>query len=120
MASVLTNGRELYPLLPREHDRPYWVCRWCQAWVGCHEGSIKPMGYPADRPTRMARMMLHTRRLDPLWRDHGYTRNEIYFRLQQGMKLKPRQAHVGKFTREQCQQAWEILDPLYRAAKGRR
>lgn len=120
MASALTNGREMYPGIQKEHDRAYWICRACQAWVACHEGTIRPMGYPADRPTRMARSLLHTQRLDPLWRDHGYSRNEIYFRLQQGMRLTPRQAHVGKFTLDQCHQAWAILEPLYQAEKENR
>lgn len=49
-AAELVTGKEIYTHVPRLHDRKYWLCRDCNAYVGTHENSHyhKPLGSLAN------------------------------------------------------------------------
>lgn len=120
--AVLTNGLEVYPHRKDLHQKPIWICRNCGAYCGCHPNTTAPLGYPANKATRNARMKLHKLRLDPLWkprktasgkRKNGrFKRSEVYQFLQSRMGLSAEETHTGKFTIEQCREAWIILGEL--------
>lgn len=57
---------------------------------------------PADRDTRVARMLAHNA-FDRLWQKGHMTQGEAYEWLQQTFKLSPEQAHIGLFTKAQCE-----------------
>lgn len=48
-------------------DRYFWHCESCNAYVGCHPGTDKPLGELAKYATRQARMKAHLF-FDPIWR----------------------------------------------------
>ena len=69
------------------------------------------LGYPANQATRDARSKLHYMRLDPMWKERNspFTRHQLYQLLAEEMGLTPAETHVGKFTIEQCREAWLAL-----------
>lgn len=75
----------------------------CQTTHGCHpDGS--PLGIPANKETREIRMEVH-RWFDPLWMLGKLSRGAAYRKLQSHMHMNQKECHVGRFTREQCEQA---------------
>lgn len=113
-----TTGAEVYSH-KRLADKAIWICRPCKAYCGCHKGTHVALGYPANKELRGARMILHQRRLDPLWKPAKgfdrtpYKREEVYRYLSQVMAIPRKQTHVAMFTLEQCREAWLALGSLY-------
>ena len=112
--AVLTDGKEVYPHRKDLWQKRIWICRACNATCGCHPGSVVPLGYPADKQTRNARMRLHNERLDPLWKqarkgEKKRARTAVYKLLSERMDLDSKDTHTGMFTIEQCREAWRAL-----------
>jgi ssDNA-binding Zn-finger/Zn-ribbon topoisomerase 1 len=75
----------------------------CQCTHGCHpDGS--PLGVPADRSTRDARIETH-RWFDALWKQGKMSRHVAYKKLQAYMRMGTAKCHIGRFTKEQCERA---------------
>lgn len=57
----LVSGKEIYPYRPDLHDRMFWLCRPCDAYVGTHKNSKRhvPLGLLANADLRWARMRAH-------------------------------------------------------------
>lgn len=127
-AARLTDGREIYQHRPDLADKPIWACTVCEdTYVGCHPGTEEPLGFPADAALREARILLHHRRIDPLWKDAprtgGYgrldpagitqvqrtARGRVYGFLAARMGLTRETCHTAMFTLEQCREAWTAL-----------
>lgn len=62
---------------------------------------------PADYPTRQARRAAHFN-YDKLWRGGGLNRSLCYKLLARFMDLRRDDAHIGMFSREQCQKVHEF------------
>lgn len=59
-----------------KQDASVWFCAnypRCDAKVGCHPGTVKPLGTLADATTRRWRQKAHAV-LDPLWNHHVYAK----------------------------------------------
>lgn len=113
---ALTNGREVYPHRKDLAKTPVWICRRCNARVGCHPGSIRPLGFPANEALRKARALLHDRMLDPLWRDaddslgpYQQRRLRVYRYLSETLKIPRDQTHTAMFDLDTCRRAWRAL-----------
>lgn len=116
-ASRLTGGREVYPHRPDLRSKKFWKCDRCDASCGCHPGGVQPLGFPANKETRQARMKLHNQRLDPLWRtvprkQRNRTRGTLYAYMADCMGIPREKTHTGMFTIEQCRKAWECLGKI--------
>lgn len=76
----------------------------CRATHGAHPDG-KPLGIPADRETKKARIAAH-KAFDRMWRGpkSDCSRGEAYRRLQLLMNLSADEAHIGRFTKAQCEQ----------------
>ncbi|MFC6790631.1 zinc-finger-containing protein [Methylobacterium komagatae] len=128
-AARLTDGREIYPHRKDLADKPIWACTVCEdTYVGCHPGTEEPLGFPADGALREARILLHHRRIDPLWKNApetgGYNttddgavnvirkaaRGRVYGFLAERMGLTRDTCHTAMFTLEQCREAWVALN----------
>lgn len=69
-----------------------WLCRTCDAFVGCHKNTRVPKGrFLAKRDLREARKRAHLV-IDPLWQDGRYSRKFIYRELKNAFG---REVHVG-------------------------
>lgn len=97
-----------------------WVCLDCQAWVGCHQGSDRPLGRLADKELRTWKMEAHNW-FDPLWKkkvEQGMkkyeARNAAYQYLADAMAIDKKVCHIGMFDIEQCKQVVSICKQWYR------
>lgn len=98
----LTTGLKLY----NKHrfdlaDKKFWVCRPCKAWVGCHPGTVKPLGRLANAELRKAKMAAHEA-FDPLWRSGELSRSEAYAWLARTLGVSPANCHIGMFDVDGC------------------
>lgn len=128
-AALLVTGEVLYP---HRHDlahRFFWQCTPCDAYVGTHDGTRNPLGTLANKELRRARMILHDRMIDPLWKgapdcgayDHEKSdkraikkiqraaRPRVYRFLAHELGISVEETHAGMFTIEQCRAAWQVL-----------
>lgn len=113
----LVSGREVYPHRPDLHERPFWLCEPCQAYVGCHPGTSNPLGTPASLANRKARSFAH-HALDKLWRGEGapMSRSEAYEWLSAALEIHPDKCHIGMFDIPTCNRVVELAQ--IRAAGG--
>lgn len=120
---VCVTGDAIYPHRPNLHARWYWRCA-CGAYVGCHRDTQEPLGTPAGPTTRRARSQAHAA-FDALWRrkmardgvSQQVARQAGYDWLARGMGLDPADAHIGRFTAEQCAAVVALCQPYSRAVR---
>lgn len=85
-----------------------WYCKSCQAWVGCHQGTNKPLGRLANAELRVQKRFAHAA-FDPIWRGKtSFTRRAAYAWLAEEMGLPLEQTHIGMFDVDQCKQVIKI------------
>lgn len=109
---TLVAGSLIYPNRRDLARKQFWHCDGCLGYCGCHAGTDKPLGYPANEETRKARMKLHEERFDHLWKrqkDRPLHRKLAYAYLAEKMGIKKKRCHIAMFTLEQCREAWQIL-----------
>src|SRR5262245_42894115 len=85
----------------------------CTAAHGAHPDG-KPLGTAADKETKQARIVAHAA-FDDLWRSGKMSRRAAYRELQRVMGMKEAEAHIGKFTKGQCE---ELVRRLEQEANG--
>lgn len=76
----LTNGSEVYPHSKDLYSLPFWICRTCKNFVGCHHKTgnpTQPLGCIPTFEIKTYRKKIHAV-LDPLWKSGTYGRKEIY------------------------------------------
>lgn len=84
---------------------PFYGCTrypGCDGTHGAHADGT-PLGIPADRRTRLARMRAHQIFDDATWKNGRMGRNAAYRLLQEIMGMSREEAHIGRFTVEQCE-----------------
>lgn len=95
-----------------KYGRNYWksymcyLCKDCDAYVGCHNNTREPLGTMANNELRQWRMKVHNDYLDPLWREMGMDRREVYQILE---KHFWRPIHTWESDIEMCQKIIEFL-----------
>lgn len=87
-----------------------YLCRHCNAYVGCHKGTDRPLGRFADAELRYWKKAAHAV-FDPLWRQGRFRgqRKAAYEWLAEQMGLPVEQTHIGMFDIAQCKQAIKIV-----------
>lgn len=73
----------------------------CDAYVGAHKGSLKPMGTLADGSLRHKRIEAH-RALDQIWQEGHMTRHGVYDWLAFKLGLREKDMHIGMFSDYYC------------------
>lgn len=96
------------------HGRSYgmiYLCRRCDAYVGCHGNGDVPKGSLANAELREWRKKAHAR-FDPLWQygQFRHRRNAAYAWLARKMQIPVEQAHIGMFDVGQCKKLIAILN----------
>lgn len=102
----------------RSYGKIYY-CGDCNAWVGVHKGTDKPLGRLADAQLRYWKKQAHAA-FDPLWqygKFKGY-RNAAYAWLAGQMNLPVEKTHIGMFDVGQCKRAIQICNNFRRYAGG--
>lgn len=80
-----------------------YQCQNCNARVGCHKGTTRPLGNVANEALRLKRIETH-RVFDGWWKSQHMTRTGAYKWLSQQMRLPSGKTHIGGFEMDQCQQ----------------
>ena len=97
---------------------PVWICPPCQAWVGCHTGTAKPLGRLADAALRQAKQDAHAA-FDPLWQarqrrdgtsEHD-ARSRGYAWLAEQLGVSAKDCHIGMFDLATCRRVVDICAP---------
>lgn len=81
-----------------------WVCERypeCDAYVGCHKGTDKPLGRLANAALRQAKQQAHAA-FDPLWQSGAMTRAAAYEWLAAQVGVDVEDCHIGFFDLAQC------------------
>ena len=99
-------GAEAAKRLKLEREMIY-QCQNCNARVGCHKGTTRPLGNLANETLRLKRMETH-QVYDAFWKRSGMTRTQAYKWLAEQMNLTEDRAHIGSFEMYQCQMVIEL------------
>lgn len=109
----LVNGNAIYPHRPDLHHLRFWQCAPCEAYVGCHRGTERPLGRLANVELRTAKMAAHAA-FDELWKRTTaagtFDRNGAYKWVAQQLGIARADCHIGGFDVEQCQRVVEICN----------
>lgn len=88
-------------------DSYLYVCNGfpeCDAYVGAHKGSLKPMGTLANSGLRHKRIEAH-RALDQIWREGYMTRHGAYTWLAYKLGIREKDMHIGMFSDYYCSES---------------
>ena len=80
-----------------------WWCENCDAYVGCHKNTKKPLGTLGNSETRDARRKAHFE-FDRLWKNRKYPRRKAYDSLSRAFG---KQMHIGESDSETCKKIIE-------------
>lgn len=101
-----------------------YLCRPCNAWVGVHKNTDKPLGRLANASLREWKKKAHAS-FDPLWKrklskrqkelgldyKKSYARESGYKWLAEQMGIDGKDCHIGMFDIEQCKKVVQICSP---------
>ena len=118
----LVTGKTIYPTRSDLWGNHLWYCETDQAWVGCHNGSSRPLGILANGELRILKIRVHAL-LDPLWgkfeksrsntlpgkAPFSKSRSGAYRWLAEELGIPAAECHVGMFTNARCREALRIL-----------
>lgn len=102
--SAFVGGDIIYPHRPDLYSKRFYLCEPCNAYVGCHPGTRKPLGRLANAQLRQAKMDAH-RAFDPLWKNGNRSRSEAYKWLAGKLGIPEEECHIGMFDVHRCRQA---------------
>lgn len=104
----LVTGADIYPRRPELASKPFWKCATCAAYVGCHPGTLKPMGRLADAQLRAWKVRAH-QVFDRHWKSQGMTRSQAYQWLATELGITQSDCHIGMFDVAQCQRVVDVV-----------
>ena len=79
-----------------------WKDTQCPGGHGAHKDGT-PLGIPANKETKDARKAAH-HVFDHLWKTGMMSRTSAYLWMQGAMGMSAKEAHIGRFTRDQCKE----------------
>jgi hypothetical protein len=96
-------------------DKIFYLCDACNAYIGCHPGSDKPLGSLAKAELRKLRNMAHGV-FDPLWMyKHFQTRKKAYAWLAEQLGIPVDDCHMACFDEEQCRRVIALCEEKLRS-----
>lgn len=84
-------------------DESIYLCQNCNARVGCHKGTKRPLGNLANEVLRLKRMETHSI-FDAFWKNGVMSRTQAYRWLSEQMGLSEECTHIGSFEMDACEQ----------------
>ena len=97
----LVGGDTIYPHRPDLYEKKFYLCRPCDAYVGCHPGTTEPLGRLANAELRKAKQAAHAA-FDPKWKGGDMKRKEAYAWLATQLGIDFNDCHIGMFDVETC------------------
>ncbi len=101
-------GDRIYPHRPDLAGKNFYLCAPCDAYVGCHPGSNKALGVPANKELRRLRNAAHAS-FDPLWKSKRMTRSNAYKWLASSLSIPVEECHIGRFGPDLCLRTVEVI-----------
>lgn len=102
----LVGGDAVYPHRTDLYGKFFYLCNPCDAWVGCHPETMKPLGRIANAELRRLKVAAHAA-FDPLWKDGQISRSTAYSWLARKLLIPPKDCHIGMFNVALCKAAIE-------------
>lgn len=111
--SKRVKGIDIYLHRKDLKSKTFYECKRCNAYVGCHKGTDKPLGRLANPELRYYKKLTH-KHFDPLWRasDSELRRSDAYAWLAEKMDIHPSKCHIGMFDVHECIEAIRIINYL--------
>lgn len=103
----LVTGAVIYSHRPDLHEKKFWQCAPCGAYVGCHKPNkghgdgTRPLGRLANAELRAAKISAHAC-FDPIWVMGEMARAQAYKWLASGLGIETKNCHIGMFDVEMC------------------
>lgn len=97
----LVTGKEIYPHRKDLWKKNIYRCSECDAYVGCHPKTTKPLGRLANSSLRKEKMRAHAS-FDLIWKSGKLRRREAYAWLAEQLNIHPDHCHIGMFNEEMC------------------
>jgi len=114
----ITLGRYIWPHRTEMHDKRFFICVGCDAWVGTHEKTGKPFGTLANFELRLWRHKAH-RAFDPIWEakvaagiERHNARNRGYKWLARQLGINKDQCHIANMDIETCKRVVELCESM--------
>ncbi|GKH48086.1 hypothetical protein DWV16_10795 [Anaerotruncus sp. AF02-27] len=85
-----------------------YLCTNCNASVGVHNGTRRPLGTLANSVLKLKRQEVH-RVFDGWWKAQKLGHGEAYRWLAGQMKLPVHRTHIGQFDMVQCEQTIQAV-----------
>lgn len=104
-------NKEIYG---KNYGRSYmvWLCRDCDAYVGCHNNTREPLGTLADKGLRelrkTAKNAFINEKMDGDWKNKKL-KGKAYAWLRKELNLSRDEAHFGMFDKDRCRKVIEII-----------
>ena len=113
----LVTGKEVYPDRPDLRRKKIYVCWDCDARVGCHEGTRKPLGRMANEELRHAKIRAHSA-FDPIWQEGPLSRRGAYRWLAERLAIRFDDCHIGMFSLGTCHKVVSICEERMRKLRA--
>lgn len=114
----LVMGKEIYPERPDLYKKKYWLCKPCEAYVGCYGNTDRPLGRLAKAQLRVLKIKAH-HALDALWEDGHMCRTHAYLWLAKQLGIAENACHIGMFSTQMCKEVIALCNEKYRELKER-
>lgn len=107
---------EIYGRIYNQAAHMIWLCRQCDAYVGCHNNTKQPLGQMANAHMRKARKL--TKELfikvclNGQWKCDKHLKESAYCWLARELDITRHECHFGDFTVERCREAYRILQKV--------
>ncbi|MGV7078443.1 zinc-finger-containing protein [Testudinibacter sp. P80/BLE/0925] len=99
--SAKVTGKKVYPHRKDLYGKTFYLCEPCNAYVGCHPNTDKPLGRLADEQLRTEKKKAHSA-FDPIWRKGFMKRVEAYAWLSETLGIPKSETHIGMFDVDMC------------------
>lgn len=95
------SGKVIYPHRPDLYFKKFYLCVPCDAYVGCHPRSGRPLGRVANKLLRAWKMKAHAY-FDPIWKTKTMSRSSAYKWLAGQLGIDVEVCHIGMFDVDMC------------------
>jgi len=107
--ALLVSGDKIYPHRTDLYCLRFYYCDNGHepAFVGCHKGTVKPLGTLANAELRAIRSKAHVA-FDILWKTRKMTRSKAYQWLAGSLGLDKKDCHIAMFDVNLCQKTIDL------------
>ena len=102
-------GKDIYPLRTDLYGKQFFRCLPCDAFVGTHLSTGKPLGTLANAKLRKLRSAAHLA-FDPIWKAEGRGRTTAYLMLATALGISTEDCHIGQFNEDQCTRTIDLCN----------